>query len=290
MLVQNKPSHQPGTHKMKRPDNGVLPIGNANTSNKAQGRQEPSQRNKQPVNDNYNPYTQAEPDRNIDHKNFGGDIAHDRSDYDPYKYNNYEADNAGQRNHHAGDDEDEFQRRLAEYRRAEANLDRGNMNDYDPGMEGKNPYSYQDEFPQYAREQNSPYDPQQRDDDRRGSPQGYNPYNQESEPQGYGEPHGSNPYKQGAQLGSEQDAHSKQPSDDKRVQRNYMVNNPLAPDAPQKRAPGGFRAHQEITHDSMGIARPNKIPMNQGNATDAYKNIKKKYGNHSAQYNILTGV
>lgn len=76
------------------------------------------------------------------------------------------------------------------------------------------------------------------------------------------------------------------------IQRNYLVNNPLVPDQPAQRAaaPQGFRAHQDIKHDQMNIPRGQKSGgMYGSSAQEAYSNIKKKYGNHSAQYNILTG-
>lgn len=87
-----------------------------------------------------------------------------------------------------------------------------------------------------------------------------------------------------------------QPTNDlptqERVQKNYLPNNPLSFASPTSK-PGGrgeFRAHQEIKHSDQGIDRPNK-PMvaGAGSTKDAYDNIRKKYGNHSASYNILTG-
>jgi hypothetical protein len=75
-----------------------------------------------------------------------------------------------------------------------------------------------------------------------------------------------------------------------RVQRNFIPNNLLAPDSSNQGQPMGYRAHQEIGHNYQGIQRPSKIPtINQGTSQEAYKDIKKKYGNHSTQYNILTG-
>lgn len=75
-----------------------------------------------------------------------------------------------------------------------------------------------------------------------------------------------------------------------RVQRNFMPNNLLAPDANGQDKPMGYRAHLEIGHNYQGIQRPSKIAtINQGTSQEAYKDIKKKYGNHSTQYNILTG-
>lgn len=272
---------------MKKPDNGILPLGSANLNTNQPDRHDDSNRNRQPTysspQNNYIPYSQPDNDRNTDQRNHGTNLASDKGGYDPYRYDQYEPETAAQRNPHAAEEDEEFHRRLEEYRRAEGNLNKANIDLAGPDMDGNNPYSYQNDFPQYTRDQNSPYQPHNEEYDPRNQPQDYNPYDRD-------EPQGPNPYKIGGQNAADNGYHPAATTDDKKAQRNYLVNNPIALDAPQKRATGGFRVHQEITHDSMGIARPNKISVTQGTATEAYQNIKKKYGNHSAQYNILTGT
>lgn len=271
---------------MKKPDNGVLPIGGGyGVSNRQIERTDsgPSQRAREPAyanpQTNYNPYGEPEVDRN--------DLAGNRGGYEPYKYDQYEPETAAQRNQLAAGDEEEFQRRLEEYRRADANLGQANLDLSGPDVGRNNPYAYQDEFPQYARDQNPSYQPPQ-ESPYNMPPQDYEPYGRERDAYPLHGAKEENPYRMGGNQPS-QNGQGPQLAADDRKQRNYLVNNPIAPDAPQRRATGGFRAHQDITHDNMGIARPNKVAMTQGTASEAYANIKKKYGNHSAQYNILTG-
>ena len=267
------PARQEGgqVHRMKKADNGILPLGNyAGGSRNGSERQHDAPRDRPAQYDapapQYDPYSEGLPPA--------------KEDYNPYRYDQYESDAPAKRNLNAASEEDEFQRRIEEYRRAEANLAEAQLGNSGPDMDANNPYPYQNDFPQYGRN-HAAYQPQDDDHDRIAPRQDFEPYGREPD-QGY--PHPSarddNPYKKPV-TGT---------GGDKIGQRNYLVNNPIAPDAPQKRAPGGFRAHQEITHDSMGIDRPNKIAVNQGTAADAYNNIKKKYGNHSTQFNILTGV
>jgi len=149
-------------------------------------------------------------------------------------------------------EDDDFQRRLEEYRREK-------MADVDPHndlQDQPNPYAFED--PQKYRGQDA--------DAQQGSP--YAAYDRG----------------RGYQAGPP-------PAEPKAAQRNYLVNNPIITDAPNKRTAGGFRAHQDITHEGMKVDRVQKpLGINEGSSKDAYNSIKKKYGNHSAQYNILTGV
>lgn len=155
-------------------------------------------------------------------------------------------------------DDEEFQRRLEEYKRDQY-VNIGQNDQHQPSGKLGNPYTY-DDVPSYQRQQE--YEPT---------------------------PIQSNPYKM------QQDIPTYQPEPTqagaKSAQRNYLVNNPIVTDIPNKRSVGGFRAHQEITHDHMKVNRVQKGgALNDASSKEAYNSIKKKYGNHSAEYNILTGT
>ena len=153
-------------------------------------------------------------------------------------------------------EDEDFQRRLEEYRREKmADVD-GQSDLADP----PNPYAYDDLQKYRSPDTDSP-------------------------------PLGANPYA-GYDRGGKGYAAGPPQADSKASQRNYLVNNPIVTDAPNKRSTGGgFRAHQDITHEGMKVDRVQKpLGLNEGSSKDAYNSIKKKYGNHSAQYNILTGV
>lgn len=185
----------------------------------------------------------------------------------PYD-NPYQSESAGQGMPNPADEE-EFQRRMEEYYRE---------NGAPGGPSDLNPYGANDDLPAYSREQDTnPYSSPKAQPDY----QAYQNYDAESSPS-YKKPAMTNPYESTGQP-----AHTGKRANNS--QHNYLVNNPLAPDMPQNRTPGGFRAHQDIKHDHMGVDRQAKLPLTQGNAGDAYNVIKRKYGNHSAQYNILTG-
>jgi hypothetical protein len=269
----------------KKPDNGVLPLGgNFSSSSKPQNGGRGGQLDRQPdaqvASRNDDGYAKANP-----YEAQGNFPAYDdyASPYqsDKYDANPYQAESGGQGGDYAPSDED-FQRRMQEYYRDHPDHDLPKQSPGGHDYRNDNPYSYQDDASQHGREyENRPYPPQENLYSQKNGPSDYEPYQRTAEEPGrHNEPQrGGNEY--GRQTPSDQSG--------ERVQRNYLVNNPLAPELPQKRATGGFRAHQDIRHDHMGIDRQGKIPMTQGNAGDAYQMIKKKYGNHSAQYNILTG-
>jgi len=277
-------SKQPTGRVGKKPDNGILPLGGGFGGPTGQ-RNEP--RNEAPAYNDVDQYRDQVDNYNAprdvgyasDEANYqpyqdqGG--SNPTEEYNPYSRNPYQSESAGQGNTNPADDQ-EFQRRMEEYYR-ENGSSVGNAN--------MNPYSAPDDLPAYSREQDAnPYADQGNPyASSQGQPD-YQPYQRsdvDASP-AYQKPQMDNPYDRVGQTTPTEKRMSN-------AQHNYLVNNPIAPDMPQRRAPGGFRAHQDIRHDHMGVDRQAKIPLTQGNAKDAYQAIKKKYGNHSAQYNILTG-
>lgn len=185
-------------------------------------------------------------------------------------------------------DDAEFQRRLAEYKEEElaaleAKLAQqngyGNSSGYGDnsnanGSEAYEGYKRGDDFPNYQRSEEVPA--YQRGED-------YGAYQRQED---YAAPHQP-------QSSMNNNYNDQKPEVIKNaVQRNYLVNNPLVPDvqAQRNQPTQGFRAHQDIKHNQMNVPRGQKGNGMYGvSAQEAYTNIKNKYGNHSAQYNILTG-
>lgn len=278
VLSQNKPSlTNPPTGKAgPRQDNGVLPLGSTQsrpTNQRSEARDmPPAYQEADMYSGKGNNYSAP---KDTGYPPAGGM-------YDPYQDNEsaqpmddymspYQKGSAGQGARNPADEE-ELQRRMEEYYRENGLQGAPGSNpdlDYRSDM---NPYGGpNDDIPQYSRGMGAnPYEDQG------------NAYSSPKAQSDYQPPMMGNPYEQPAQP-----AQGRKRANDS--QHNYLVNNPIAPDLPQKRASGGFRAHQDIRHEHMGVDRQAKLPLTQGNAKDAYNVIKKKYGNHSAQYNILTG-